>query len=222
MKKHILVIDDDNKLRNLIIKHLKNEGFYVNGAENPQQADVLLNIFDFDALIMDVMMPKKDGFTYLKELKEKAFTTPIIMLTAMGNPQSRIQGLEYGADDYLPKPFEPKELTLRINNIIKRYPQPINYIPLFDNILFFPKKGILQRNNDILTLTSIEKELFYLLSKNLYVCVSREKICSTLEIENPRTVDVQITRLRKKIENIFHNKDLIQTNRGKGYTLVGK
>ena len=80
----------------------------------------------------------------------------------------------------------------------------------------------MQRNNDILTLTSIEKELFYLLSKNLYVCVSREKICSTLEIENPRTVDVQITRLRKKIENIFHNKDLIQTNRGKGYTLVGK
>ncbi len=217
---HLLVVDDDAKLRALLVRYLTKNGFSVCESANPKEADDLISLIQFDLMIMDVMMPGKDGLTYTKELRKRGITTPILMLTAMGDSDNRIQGLENGADDYLSKPFEPKELLLRIHNILKRA------LPFYQKteITFGPFKwdsaaNRLFNNETLVPLTTTEQTLFQTLLKQAGQPISREKLAECLATDNIRTVDVQITRLRKKIETDIKHPLYIQTIRGEGYTL---
>lgn len=222
-KQHILVIDDDNRLRNLLKKYLLENGFYVSTAEDTKNADKMISIFNFDLLIVDVMMPGEDGFSFVLRFRKENMT-PILMLTAMSEVNERITGLEYGADDYLPKPFEPKELLLRINNILKRIPK--NEKPRYQNIKFGdscynPNTGKLTYKDVVVHLSPVEKTLLKIMTDKLGQIVSRETLADlTFSGQNLRTVDVQITRLRKKIEPDTKEPKFLQTIRGKGYILL--
>ncbi len=220
-KPHILVIDDDLRLRKLLKKYLSENGFVTSEAANAKEAEDLLELFAFDLLIMDVMMPEKNGMDFTKELRENNLTTPILMLTAMADSDDRINGLEIGADDYLPKPFEPRELVLRINNILKR----VTTLNLDEDVYFGPykfnvQKGRLMKGDEPITLTTAEQALLQALAQKAGETVSREELGHLLETDNLRTIDVQITRLRRKIETDIKQPSCIQTVRGQGYTLV--
>lgn len=222
---HILVLDDDKRLRNLLKKYLMENDFYVTVAEDTKVADQILNFFNFDLLIVDVMMPEEDGFSFVVRFR-KTNTTPVLMLTAMSEPQERIIGLEYGADDYLPKPFEPRELVLRINNILKRIPknekQPAFNIK-FGETTYNPKEGKLISQKQTIHLSPVEKTLLKIMIDHLGQVVSREKLAElTFCGSNLRTIDVQITRLRKKIEPDTKEPKFLQTIRGKGYILLSE
>ncbi|MGD9639039.1 MAG: response regulator [Alphaproteobacteria bacterium] len=217
------MIDDDNRLRNLLKKYLLENGFYVSTAEDTKNADKMISIFNFDLLIVDVMMPGEDGFSFVLRFRKENMT-PILMLTAMSEVNERITGLEYGADDYLPKPFEPKELLLRINNILKRIPK--NEKPRYQNIKFGdscynPNTGKLTYKDVVVHLSPVEKTLLKIMTDKLGQIVSRETLADlTFSGQNLRTVDVQITRLRKKIEPDTKEPKFLQTIRGKGYILL--
>lgn len=218
---HILVIDDDLRLRKLLKKYLSENGFIISEAANAREAADLLELFSFDLLIMDVMMPEKNGMDFTKELRENGLMTPILMLTAMADSDDRINGLENGADDYLPKPFEPRELVLRINNILKR----VAMLNPEEDIYFGPykfnvQKGRLTRGDEPIVLTNAEQELLKALARKAGETVSREELGQLLETDNLRTIDVQITRLRRKIETDIKQPSCIQTVRGQGYALV--
>lgn len=220
---HILVIDDDTRLRKLLHKYLTDNNFNVSQASCPDEARDILNLFNFDLIIMDVMMPGTNGLDFTKELRDNNFKAPILMLTAMGDTSNRIAGLENGADDYLPKPFEPRELVLRINNILKR----IEHLHVSEDIYFGPyqyniKTGILTLNNKPISLTTVEQDLLKSLALKAGETVSREELGITLNTDNLRTIDVQITRLRKKLEDDIKNPICIQTVRGQGYILAIK
>lgn len=220
---HILVIDDDTRLRRLLKKYLTDNGFKVSEASNPYEADDLLELFVFDLIIMDIMMPKKNGLEYTKELRERSLQTPILMLTAMGDSSNRITGLENGADDYLPKPFEPRELVLRINNILKRVATLHHSDEVyFGSYTYNLSTGILLQNDIPIILTTAEQELLKALASNAGEVVSRETLGELLKTDNLRTIDVQITRLRKKLEVDIKKPLCIQTVRGQGYLLVLK
>lgn len=221
MKQHLLVIDDDTRLRKLLKKYLSEHGFLISETSNAAETKELLTLFRFDLLIMDVMMPGQNGHKLTKELRNSGFDTPILMLTAMGNIDNRISGLEAGADDYLPKPFEPKELLLRINNILKRQVR-INTDIYFGSCRFNTKTGQLYKNDEPVLLTNTERDLLKILIKNIGNAVTREEIAVQIQTENERAVDVQITRLRKKIETNIKKPLCIQTVRGQGYILVPK
>ena len=215
---HILVIDDDTRLRRLLKKYLTDNGFEVS---NPYEAEEVLALFTFDLIIMDVMMPKKNGLDFTKELRDKGMVTPILMLTAMGDSSNRISGLENGADDYLPKPFEPRELVLRIQNILKR----VDYLRRRDELFFGPyrynmQSGILMQNDTPISLTTAEQELLKVLADRAGETVSREELADALNTDNLRSIDVQITRLRKKLETDIKKPLCIQTVRGQGYILA--
>ncbi|MDR2902783.1 MAG: response regulator transcription factor [Lactobacillales bacterium] len=221
-KKHILVIDDDNRLRKLLRKYLLENDFNVSEASDTREARALLDLFVFDILILDIMMPGQNGLDFTKQLRSENFHTPILMLTAIGDTDNRILGLENGADDYLSKPFEPKELLLRIQNILKR--NALNAKKervLFGECDFNPQTGILLKSNTPVSLTTTDALLLRILSQNIGTPVTREKLGQALETDNLRTVDVQITRLRKKIETPGQPQCL-QSVRGQGYTLVPK
>ncbi len=194
---HILVVDDDNRLRALLRKFLTESGFMVVGAESAHTAREHLAYMQFDLIVLDGMMPKETGFDFLKKLRTTS-DIPVLMLTAMGESADRISGLENGADDYLTKPFEPKELVLRINSILKRT-QPV--------------KGIKVETSG--NLTTAEENLLELLSANMNRAISRAEISQKYGIDE-RAVDVQIARLRKKLTN----PNQIQTVRGEGYKLI--
>ncbi|MBR5129735.1 MAG: response regulator [Alphaproteobacteria bacterium] len=218
---HILVIDDDTRLRKLLNKYLTDNGFNVSEASNPIDAEHLLDLFIFDLIIMDIMMPQKNGLDYTKELREAKIQTPILMLTAIGDSSSRITGLENGADDYLPKPFEPRELVLRINNILRR----ITSLKHSDEIYFGPYQynlttGTLLQNNTQIALTTSEQELLKALASKAGETISREDLGTLLNTDNLRSIDVQITRLRKKLETDIKKPLCIQTVRGQGYLLA--
>lgn len=220
---HILVIDDDTRLRRLLKKYLTDNGFEVSEASNPNEADDLLALFVFDLIIMDIMMPQKNGLDYTKELRERNLQTPILMLTAMGDSSNRITGLENGADDYLPKPFEPRELVLRINNILRR----VMALRHSDEVYFGPytynlKTGALLQNDTQIVLTTAEQELLKALVSKAGETISREELGELLKTDNLRNIDVQITRLRKKLETDIKKPLCIQTVRGQGYLLVLK
>ncbi len=220
---HILVVDDDSRLRRLLKKYLSENGFYVSETANTVEATQALSLFCFNILIMDVMMPGQNGQEFTKELRSKNVQTPILMLTAMGDTDNRISGLEAGADDYLGKPFEPKELLLRINNILKRQSKiQTNQNILFGECSYSPQKGILTKNGSPVFLTNTEQDLLKILVQKIGNIVSREELGTLLETDNLRTVDVQITRLRKKIETDIKKPFCIQTVRGQGYMLVSK
>ena len=222
-KEHILVVDDDTRLRRLLKKYLSENNFCVSQASNAQEAKSLLNLFSFSLLVMDVMMPGQNGQDLTKELRENNIDVPILMLTAMGDIDNRISGLEAGADDYLPKPFEPKELLLRINNILKRQIQKeIKTKILFGDCVYELKTGRLTKAETPILLTSAEQDLLKILAGKIGEPISREEIASILKTDNLRAIDVQITRLRKKIETDIKKPICIQTVRGQGYILVPK
>ncbi len=218
---HILVVDDDNRLRRLLKKYLSENGFYVSEAADTAQARTVMSVFDFSLLVMDVMMPKQNGQDFTRELRAAGCQTPVLMLTAMGDIDNRIIGLEAGADDYLAKPFEPKELLLRIHNILKRH-NPVQAATevSFGACRYHMKTNQLLKNGEAVVLTGVEQDLLKFLIQKAGIAVSREDLAAVLQTDNVRTVDVQITRLRKKIETDIKTPVCIQTVRGQGYMLV--
>ena len=216
---HILVVDDDDRIRELVKQYLEENNFLVNTAADAFEAKKKIDIIKFDILILDIMMPGKSGLSLTKEIK-KTNQTPVILLTAKGETADRIQGLEIGADDYLGKPFEPKELLLRIKNILNKTQKP--HIPneiYIGNALINLKKLNIKINNKIVKINPQEKQI---LEKMLEVpgkVFSRSDIGKIISISKERTVDVMITRLRQKIESNPKNPKYLQTIRGSGYVL---
>lgn len=223
-KAHILVVDDDTRLRSLLQRFLREQDFAVSIAKNAPEARLLLEQYKFDLLIVDVMMPGESGFEFLSSLRREN-NVPVIMLTAMGEVADRINGLECGADDYLPKPFEPRELILRIKNILKRTPKSHQglMLPLDLGLCLFDvmKKELSTKMGDVVHITPVEQMLLSILSQKPGQIFTREKLADMLGAgQSPRSIDVQITRLRKKIEKDSKNPRYLQTIRGKGYMLL--
>lgn len=214
----VLIVDDDTRLRQLLHTYLQRNGFLVSEAANANEAEDLLKYLKPDALIMDVMMPQKNGDVLTKELRQKGITIPILILTARGDINSRIVGLEAGADDYLPKPFEPKELLLRLNNLLKRR-TPQQEMISFGPYSYNTQTNILKQGENIISLTTAEQMLLDILIKNINQDVSRDMLANSLHLDNTRTIDVQIKRLRQKLDT-DPNFNYIQTIRGKGYRLI--
>ena len=219
-KIHILIIDDDEKIRDLLKKYLKNNNFFVSTAINASDAEEKLKIIKFDLAIIDIMMPGKDGLQLTKEIREK-IDLPIILLTAKGEPEDRVRGLELGAEDYLPKPFEPKELLLRIKNVIKRIKKNKHVITSIKigkahvNI----KKMEIQKEKEIIKINASEKILLENMISSAGKIFSREEISKITNLTQERSIDVLVTRLRQKIEPDPKNPKYLQTVRGTGYVL---
>ena len=224
---HLLVVDDDERIRELLQKYLIRNGFSVSTARDADQARRLLGGLMFDLIILDVMMPGMDGVTFTSELRE-TLDTPILLLTARNETEDRISGLEAGADDYLAKPFEPKELLLRIGAILRRLPevteeQNTPKIISLGNVKYDVARAELWCGEVLVRLTSTEIDLIRLFSSNLGQPLHRTDIVQALnrEAEQDRSIDVQITRLRRKIESDPKQPRYLQTVRGEGYMLVG-
>jgi two-component system, OmpR family, phosphate regulon response regulator OmpR len=220
---HILVIDDDSRLRNLLQQYLAKNNFLVSTAENTVQARKQMQNYLFDLLVVDVMMPGENGMDFVLKLREQEKNLiPVLMLTAMGQVDDRVKGLEQGADDYLVKPFEPKELVLRIKSILARTNKDTtNNETGFGDFSFNLKKLQLRKKNDIIYITANEANLLNIFCKNLGRLLSREDLREMCGEIDERTIDVQITRLRKKIEDNPRQPKYLQTVRGKGYVLYG-
>lgn len=225
-EKHILVVDDDTRLRSLLQRYLREQNFLVSAAKDVAEAEMFLENYTFDILIVDIMMPKVTGTEFLKKIRENNNTIPVILLTAMGDTDDRIRGLEYGADDYVAKPFEPKELVLRINNILRRTIKikEMNSKLMFDGVCYNLDKGeLITIDGKVIHITPVERTLLNVLGQKLGDVHTREELADILGVsENLRTVDVQITRLRKKIEIDTKNPRYLQTIRGKGYMLISE
>ena len=222
MDKNILLVDDDDRLRDLISIYLKEKGYIISVCRDIDEAEDLTNYLLFDLIILDRMLPSGDGVNLIKKIKIKS-DTPILLLTALGETRNRIEGLKFGADDYLPKPFEPEELFLRINTILRRYENSRldSKIVTFGEYKFDLKKLILKRNDENIYLTEGEKKLIYILAKKVNNTVTREALAQgDVKESDLRKVDVQITRLRQKIEKNPKKPSFIQTIRGKGYRLI--
>ena len=223
---HILVVDDDRRLRALLQRFLRENGYYVSVAQDADDARKMLAEYKFDLLIIDIMMPRETGLVFLEKLRKES-RVPVILLTAMGETADRIAGLELGADDYLPKPFEPKELLLRLKNILKRAPK----IKIIETMLFdfgdcvydAEKKELFAKQGGIIHITPVEQALLSVLCEKSGQIFSREELADILGAgQSPRSIDVQITRLRKKIEPDSKNPKYLKTIRGKGYMLLTK
>jgi two-component system, OmpR family, phosphate regulon response regulator OmpR len=216
---HILVVDDDSGIRLLVKKYLNENNFIVTTAHSAEDASDKISIIKFDLIILDVMMPGKSGLDFIKENKISV-DTPIILLTAKGETIDRIEGLEIGADDYLPKPFEPKELILRIKNILnktKKYNQ--KRIIEFGNIKIDLNKLLIYRNENEFKINNTEKIILDKMINEPGKTFSREDIGKLIDLDKERSIDVIITRLRKKIEFDPKNPKYLQTLRGAGYVL---
>ena len=214
---HLLIVDDDSRIRTLLQKYLIEQGYFVSIAKDAAQALLLLQEIDCNLIILDVMMPGETGIEFTKKLRSKHNNIPIIMLTAMRETNNRITGLESGADDYLVKPFEPRELLLRINNIIKRQQEDVE-IYYFGDFIYNLRSQSLLRNNEMVFLTHSECCLLNFLIQQSNKIVSREILAQELNI-NERSVDVKIIRLRNKIESNSSRPEFLQTIRGQGYIL---
>ena len=216
---HILVVDDDDVIRSLLKKFLTENNFLINTSNNAEDAIEKIKIIKFDLIILDVMMPGKSGFEFIKEYKEKV-QTPIILLTAKGETSDRVEGLEIGADDYLPKPFEPKELILRIKNILEKTKKTDQKrIIKFDNLKIDLNKSLIIKNEKEFKINNTEKIILEKMINSPGKTFSREFIGKLINIDKERSVDVIITRLRKKIEINPKNPKYLQTLRGAGYVL---
>jgi two-component system phosphate regulon response regulator OmpR len=219
-KKHILVVDDDDRIRELIKEYLDNNNFYTTTAKDAEDAKNKIKLIKFDLIILDIMMPGQNGLDLTKEIKYSS-DQPIILLTAMGESSDRISGLETGADDYLPKPFEPKELLLRIKNILKRIKKNNNFNPIlrFGNIKVNLEKMLISSKKGEVKINSAEKSLLEKMVLSVGQIFQREEISKILNLSKERAVDVMITRLRQKIEPDPKNPKYLQTVRGNGYVL---
>ena len=216
---HILVVDDDEGIRSLVKKYLNDKKYLVTTAISAEDASEKVKILKFDLIILDIMMPGKSGLEFLSEHK-KNINTPIILLTARGEPNERIEGLEMGADDYLAKPFEPKELDLRIRNIINKTKQNnLKRIIKFQNIKIDLNKQIIFQNNLEYKINNTEKIILKEMINNPGKIFAREEIGRLIDLDKERSIDVIITRLRKKIEINPKNPKFLQTIRGSGYVL---
>ena len=223
---HLLIVDDDERIRGLLQKFLMRSGFLVSVARDAAQAQRILGGLEFDMIVMDVMMPGEDGVTLTRELR-KRMQTPILLLTARGEAANRIEGLEAGADDYLVKPFEPKELLLRINAILRRVPavkaaEPVRQVIHMGAVRYDLDRGEMWRGEAPVRLTATEAQLMRVFAAAPGVAISREKLVSEAggeEAAQERAVDVQITRLRRKIEDDPKAPRYLQTVRGEGYML---
>ncbi|HET7594310.1 MAG TPA: response regulator [Stellaceae bacterium] len=218
---HLLVVDDDARLRELLRRYLADQGFRITTAGDAVEARAKLASIAFDLLVLDVMMPGEDGLAFTHSLRRES-RIPILLLTAMAEPEDRINGLERGADDYLVKPFEPRELVLRIRNILQRVPQPsVERAEFrFGACRLDLARGELYRGGDPVHLTSAETALLLALARRPGEAVSREELSEEAQFSgNVRTVDVQVTRLRRKIERDPKFPRYLQTVRGTGYVL---
>ncbi len=223
---HLLIVDDDERIRGLLQKFLMRNGFLVSVARDAAQARRILGGLEFDMIVMDVMMPGEDGVTLTRDLRRK-MTTPILLLTARGETANRIEGLEAGADDYLVKPFEPKELLLRINAILRRVPQaraaePVRKVIHMGAVRYDVDRGEMWRGEAQVRLTATEAQLMRIFAAQPGVALSREKLVGDAargDAAQERAVDVQITRLRRKIEDDAKAPRYLQTVRGEGYML---
>lgn len=218
---HILVVDDDDRLRQLLVKYLSENGFVVVPAKDAADARLKLAGLQFDLIILDLMMPGESGLEFAEEYRRSS-AVPILMLTAMGEADDRIAGLEHGADDYLAKPFEPRELLLRLHNILKRLPkqeEEDREIKL-GNAIFHSGRGDLFIGGTLVRLTDIETALLRVLAERAGEILSREELIElTSTTGGGRAVDVQVTRLRRKIEQDPKLPRYLQTVRGRGYLL---
>jgi two-component system phosphate regulon response regulator OmpR len=223
---HLLIVDDDERIRGLLQKFLMRNGFMVSVARDAAQARRILAGLEFDLIVMDVMMPGEDGVTLTRDLRKK-LQTPILLLTAKGETSNRIEGLEAGADDYLVKPFEPKELLLRINAILRRVPQakpaePVRQVIHLGEVRYDLDRGEMWRGDAMVRLTATEAALMRIFAAAPGVAISRERLVGDsagADAAQERAVDVQITRLRRKIEVDPKAPRYLQTVRGEGYML---
>ena len=223
---HLLIVDDDERIRGLLQKFLMRNGYIVSTARDAGQARRILAGLEFDLLVVDVMMPGEDGISLTRDLR-KRMPTPILLLTAKGEASNRIEGLEAGADDYLVKPFEPKELLLRINAILRRVPQikaaePVRQIVHLGAVRYDLDRGEMWRGDTPVRLTATEAQLMRVFASAPGVPISRERLVvdgAGADAAQERAVDVQITRLRRKIETDPKSPRYLQTVRGEGYML---
>ena len=216
---HILVVDDDEGIRSLIKQYLNENNFLVNTSDSAEDAEEKISIIKFDLIVLDVMMTGKNGLDFIKQNKSK-IDTPIILLTAKGEAENRVEGLEIGADDYLPKPFEPKELILRIKNILNKTKRiDEKRIITFDNIKINLNKLLIIKNETEYKINNTEKIILEKMINNPGKTFSREDIGKLIDLDKERSIDVIITRLRKKIEIDPKNPKYLQTLRGAGYVL---
>jgi two-component system phosphate regulon response regulator OmpR len=224
---HLLVVDDDARLRDLLRRYLSDSGFRVTGAADAKEARAQLASFAFDLIVLDVMMPGESGLDLTRSLRGESKTpgpVPVLLLTAIADPEDRVNGLEQGADDFLAKPFEPRELVLRIRNILQRRPAMEEPAPppdiRFAGFRFDLTRGELFRGSDLVRLTAAEMALLSSLAQRAPQAVSREELSQSAQFSgNVRNVDVQMTRLRRKVEPDPRNPRYLQTVRGTGYAL---
>ena len=223
---HILTVDDDDRIRRLLAQYLTKNGYMVVTAGDAAQARLILKKYEFDLCVLDIMMPGEDGLSLANYIR-KSYDLPILLLTAMGDSADRIKGLEVGADDYLSKPFEPKELLLRLQAILRRTQKMVPARETQSDILKLDgyefhkeQKRLVDRNDEDVKLTQGDKAILNVLSQKPNIPIRREMLATQLDMENnDRAVDVAMTRLRKKIEVDPSNPKIIQTLRGKGYML---
>ena len=221
----ILVVDDDARLRGLLSRYLADHGFRVSTAEDAAEARDRLRFLQPDLLVLDVMMPGESGLQLTRALREERADTPVLLLTARGAPEDRIAGFEAGADDYLPKPFDPRELVLRIRAMLRRVPPPASPAPAgpvqLGTLMFDAERGELRGPQGGIRLTGGETALLGALARKANEVLSREEIAAALTMEdaNERAVDVQVTRLRRKIEADPRDPRYLHTVRGRGYVL---
>jgi two-component system phosphate regulon response regulator OmpR len=219
---HLLVVDDDERLRGLLHRYLTSNGYRVTAAADAADARALMKSIAFDLLVLDVMMPGESGFELMKSLRTHS-KVPILILTAKGEAEDRIAGLEIGADDYLPKPFEPRELLLRVGALLRRATPPARSahaeVRMGDSV-YDPEHGQLRRKGKPVHLTSSEAALLQLFAANAGRSFSRTDLCTRLGVSLERSIDVQVTRLRRKIEEDPKLPLYLQTVRGVGYVLV--
>ena len=218
-KAHILVVDDDDGIRSLVKKYLNENQFLVTTAESAEDASEKIKIIKFDLIVLDIMMPGKNGLEFIQDNKKK-LETPIILLTAKGEANERVEGLETGADDYLPKPFEPKELILRIQNILsKTIKTDQTRVIEFENVKIDLNKLLIIKENKEYKINNTEKIILEKMINNPGKTFDRMEIGRLIDLEKERSIDVIITRLRKKIELDPKSPKFLQTIRGAGYVL---
>ena len=218
-KAHILIVDDDDRIRELVKQYLNENDYLVTTANSAEDAKEKVDIIKFDIIILDIMMPGQSGLDFTNENKKK-INTPIILLTAKGEPSDRIEGLEIGADDYLAKPFEPKELVLRIQNILnKTKSKNQKRVVNFSNINIDLNKSLIIKNNREFKINNTEKKILEKMINSPGEIFTREDIGKLINLDKERSIDVIITRLRKKIEVDPKNPKFLQTIRGTGYVL---
>ena len=218
-KAHILIVDDDDRIRELVKQYLNDYDFLVTTANNAEDAKQKIDIIKFDLIVLDIMMPGQSGLEFTNENKKK-IGTPIILLTAKGEATDRIEGLEIGADDYLAKPFEPKELILRIRNILEKTKSKIQKrVVNFSNVNIDLNKLLINKNNKEFKINNAEKIILEKMINSPGQTCTREEIGKLINLYKERSIDVIITRLRKKIEDDPKNPKYLQTIRGAGYVL---